>query len=93
MDGSLTGSQMHLPCPLCGKMELQSWTVVMAINKLFNSVLIQSWYYSGYFAKLPPLKSWFDPAETPKDYSVLLPWEWPVQMTGEIMRFCIDDVS
>ena len=43
MDGSLTVSQMRLPCPLCGKMGLQSWTVVMAIDKLFSSVLKQSW--------------------------------------------------
>ena len=36
MDGSLTVSQMRLPCPPCGKMGLQSWTMVMAINKLSN---------------------------------------------------------
>ena len=36
MDGSLTVSQTRLPCPPCRKMGLQSWTVVMAINKLFN---------------------------------------------------------
>ena len=36
MDGSLTVSQTRLHCPPCGKMGLQSWTVVMAINKLSN---------------------------------------------------------
>ena len=36
MDGSLTVSPTRLPCPPCGKMGLQSWTVVMAINKLSN---------------------------------------------------------
>ena len=43
MDGSLTVSQTHLPCPPCGKMRLQFWTVVMPINKLSNYLLIQSW--------------------------------------------------
>ena len=36
MNGSLAVSQTHLSCPLCGKIGLQSWTVVVAINKLFN---------------------------------------------------------
>ena len=36
MDGSLTVGQTRLPCPPCGKMGLQSWIVVMAINKLSN---------------------------------------------------------
>ena len=43
MDGSLTVSQTCLPCPPCGKMRLQSWTVVMAINELSNILLNQSW--------------------------------------------------
>ena len=43
MDGSLTVSQTRLPCPPCGKMGLQSWTVVMAINKLSNLLLNQVW--------------------------------------------------
>ena len=50
-------------------------------------------YHWPYLFELSLLKPRFDPAETQKNYSVLLPWEWPVQMRGEIMRFCIDDVS
>ena len=42
MDGALTVSQRRLPCPPCGRMMLQSWTVVMAINKLSNYLLNQS---------------------------------------------------
>ena len=29
---SLTFSQSRLPCPPCGKMGLQSWTMVVTIN-------------------------------------------------------------
>ena len=36
MNRSLTVSQTRLLCPPCGKMGLQSWTVVVAINKLSN---------------------------------------------------------
>ena len=43
MNGSLTVSQTRLPCPPCGKMGLQSWTVVMAMNKLSNWFLNQTW--------------------------------------------------
>ena len=43
MDGSLTVSQLRLPYPPSGKMGLQSWTVVMAINKLSNLLLNQVW--------------------------------------------------
>ena len=68
MDGSLTVSQTRLPCPPFGKMGLQSWTVMMAINKLSNLFLNQIWQHGGYFAELPPLKPWFYPAETPKSY-------------------------
>ena len=46
MDSSLTVSQM--PCPPCGKMGLQSWTVVVAINKLSNFDPNRSWQYGGY---------------------------------------------
>ena len=37
MDSSLTVSQTHLPCPPCGKMGLQPWTVVVAINSGGNN--------------------------------------------------------
>ena len=36
MDSSLTVGQRRLPCPPCGKMGLQSYTVVVAIKKMSN---------------------------------------------------------
>ena len=66
MVGSLTVSQTRLPFPPCGKMRLQSWTVVVAINQMSNLDLDRCWQYGGYVVELPPLKLWFDTAETPK---------------------------
>ena len=43
MNSFLTVSQSRLPCPPCGKMGLQSWTVVVAINKLANLDFDRSW--------------------------------------------------
>ena len=66
MDSSLTVSQTRLPCPPCGKMGLQSWTVVVAINQLSNLDPDRSWQYGGYVVKLPPLKPRYDTEEMPK---------------------------
>ena len=92
MDSSLTISETRLPCPPCGKMGLQPWTVVVAINQMSNLDLDRSWQYGGYVVELPPLKLRFDTAEMPKLF-VLLPRKWPVQMMGEIMRLCLGDAS
>ena len=43
MDSSLTVSQTRLPCSPCGKMGLQSWTAVMAVNILSIYIPRQSW--------------------------------------------------
>ena len=92
MVSSLTVSQTHLPCPPCGKMGLQPWPVAVAIIQLWNlkldlpgSMLVMS--LSSHF---------WSPGSTQQrcqSYSVLLPWNWLVQMMGEIMRLCIGDVS
>ena len=92
MDSSLTISERRLPCPSCGKMGLQPWTVVVAINQMSNLDLDRCWQYGGYVVELPPLKLWFDTAEMLKLF-VLPPRKWPVQMMGEIMRLCIGDAS
>ena len=101
---SLTVSQTRLPCPPCRKMELQSWTVVVAINKLWSLNFERSWWLDGYVVELPPLKPWCDTAEMPKLFCPtatemsctndggLLPQKCPVQMMGEIMRLCIGQV-
>ena len=65
MVSSLTSTPMHLPCPPCGKMGLQSWTVVVGINKLWNLTLDRSCQHGDYVVELPPLKPWFDTAEMP----------------------------
>ena len=66
MDSSLTVSQTRLPRPPCGKMGLQSWTVVVAINKLWNLDFERSWLLGGYVVELPPMKPQLDTAEMPK---------------------------
>ena len=66
MDSSLTVSLTRLPCPPCGKMGQQSWTVVVAINQLPNLDLDRSWQYGGYIVDLLLLKSRFDTAEMSK---------------------------
>ena len=53
MDRSLTVSQTRLPCPPCRKMGLQSWTVLVAINKLPNLNFGGSWQFGGYVGELP----------------------------------------
>ena len=65
MVSSLTISQTRLLCPPCGKMGLQSWTVLVGINKLWNLKLDRSWQYGGYVLELPLLKPWFATAEMP----------------------------
>ena len=65
MVSSLTISQTLLLCPPCGKMGLQSWTVLVGINKLWNLKLDRSWQYGGYVFELPLLKPWFATAEMP----------------------------
>ena len=65
MVSSLTISQTRLPCPSCGKMGLQSWTMVVPKNQLSNLKLDRSWQYGGYVLELTLLKPRFDTAEMP----------------------------
>ena len=65
MVSSLAISQTRLPCPPCGKMGLQSWTVAVAINWLWNLKLDRSWLYGGYVIEPPPLKPRFDTTDMP----------------------------
>ena len=62
---SLTISHTRLPCPPCGTMGLQFWTVMVAINQLWNLKLDPTWQYGSYVIELPPLKPRFDTAEMP----------------------------
>ena len=84
----LTISQKHLPCPPCGKMGLQSSTVVVAINKLWKLILIKA--VCVVVMSLGSLR--LSPGSTSQwcqTYFVLLPQEWPVRMMGEIVRLCV----
>ena len=53
------------PVHLVQRWQLQSWTVVVATNQLWNLKLDCSWQYGGYVYELPPLKHRFNNAETP----------------------------
>ena len=65
----------------------------MAINKLSNRFINQSWDHGGYFVELPPRKPYFDLAETPKELFCLTAKEIACANYGWIMRFYINDVS
>ena len=50
---------------------------------------------AGSIVDISPGSNRWSPSSIPQRRQkiiVLLPWEWLVQMMGEIMRFCIDDV-
>ena len=92
MVSSLTIGQARLPCPSCGKMGLQSWTVVVAINQLSNLKLDSSWHYGVYVIEFPPLTPWFNTTEMPNLFC-LTATEWTCTNDGGITRLCVGGVS
>ena len=59
----LTVRKTCLLYPPCREMGLWSWTVVVAINKLWILKFVRSWQHDGYAVELSLLKLRFDSAE------------------------------